>query len=213
MNYWQIKTYEDFKKIVDDKLYSEKRKEGYFEFTIHDWRLLDSILYTMIDMSHAIFRGVEKSKYTLNPSIFRTWALKHKSSIDNKNEYIERCYDHFIESIRGRRGPASKFLDKNNKYELWSLGRHYGVLNTMLDWSYSPYICLFFAFKDWGKNGIRSLYCLKQNIIEKARQTEIDPKIQDITLTKNPDYNTLLFYKPLSDDNYRMINQQGIFLQ
>ncbi len=32
-----------------------------------------------------------------------------------------------------------------------------------------------------------------------------------ILLTDNPDYDSFPFYKPLSDDNFRMINQQGIF--
>ncbi len=82
----------------------------------------------------------------------------------------------------------------------------------MLDWSHSPYICLFFAFSNWNDDGVRSLFCLKRNIIEDARTEDATTQEhKDLTLTRYPKYNSLLFYKPLSDDNFRMINQQGLF--
>jgi len=36
-------------------------------------------------------------------------------------------------------------------------------------------------------------------------------EIDKILLTHDPEYNSLVFYKPLSDENFRMINQQGLF--
>lgn len=212
MQYWNLEDYTDFKKFADPDLFSDQRKDGICNIRLKKWRLLEPLLYTMLEMSHAIFRGVQQCTFALEPSIFRRNAFKKSKSIAQKNYYILRCYSHFIEAIRGRRGPLSKPLDRYNKYELWSLGRHFGVKNTMLDWSYSPYVCLFFAFSNWSDEGVRSLYCLKQNIIEDARKKGSKTQQQeDITLTKEPVYDSLLFYKPLSDDNFRMINQQGLF--
>jgi hypothetical protein len=212
MQYWNLKTYKDFHKFAEPTMFSEQREDGIFNIRLKNWRLLDPILYTMIEMSHAVFRGVQKCTFTLEPSIFRRYVFKTMTSIDERNDYICRCYSHFIEAIRGRRGPLSKPLDSYNKYELWSLGRHFGVKNTMLDWSHSPYICLFFAFSNWSDEGVRSLFCLKRNIIEDVRKAVYRTQKQDdIILTEELDYDSLLFYIPLSDDNFRMINQQGLF--
>ncbi len=209
--YWKIKSWQGFKNFVDPDLITAKKHDGVFEITLKNWRLIDPLLYTMIEMSHTIFRGVQNSDYMLEPSIFRSYAFKNMKTLAERNQYIHQCFNHFRESVRGRRGPFSKPLDTYNNYELWSLGRHFGVNNTMLDWSLSPYVCLFFAFSNWETDGIRSLYCLKYNIIEKFRRKskiEID---DDITLKKYPDYDSLIFYRPQSDENFRMINQQGLF--
>lgn len=65
------------------------------------------------------------------------------------------------------------------------------------------------------KDDVRSLYCLKKNIIENARESDAADKEkndeEEIGLMEKPTYDSLLFYKPLSDDNFRMINQQGLF--
>lgn len=212
MNYWNVKSYKDFLDFVEPDMVSELRSEGIFNITLKNWKLLDPLLYTLIEMSHAIFRGVESNTYALEPSIFRRYAFIHAKNIDERNDYIARSYNHFVEALRGRRGPFSKPLNAYNRYELWSLGRHFGVMNNMLDWSHSPYVCLFFAFSKWYKDGIRSLFCLKQNIIEETRISRFEAQSGDeILLTENPDFNSLVFYRPLSDENFRMINQQGLF--
>lgn len=210
--YWEVTSYRDFLDFIEPEMVLESRDEGILHITLQNWKLIDPLLYTLVEMSHAIFRGVESNAYALEPSIFRRYGFTHTKSIDEKNDYITRSYNHFVQALRGRRAPFSKPLDAYNRYELWSLGRHFGVMNTMLDWSHSPYVCLFFAFLNWGKVDTRSLFCLKQNIIEETRIKKFgDQGGDEILLTDSPDFNSLVFYSPLSDENYRMINQQGLF--
>jgi hypothetical protein len=198
---------------------SEERQEGILTITLGNWRLVEPLLYTMVDMSHAIFRGVARDTYSLNPSIFRRYAFEHARDLAERNDYIQKCYSHFLEALRGRRGPLSKPLDTYNTFEIWSLGRHFGVSNSLLDWSHSPYVCLFFAFADRQHEGVRSLFCLKRNVIEDiaAERPNQGPAYScpqgphSLLLTAKAAYESLLFYKPLSDENFRMINQQGLF--
>lgn len=239
MKYWDVRTYQDFRDFAGLNLVTDSRdprvspklkRKGMATITLRNWRLLEPLLYTMVEMSHAIFRGVaqnEDNNYELQPSIFRnygfkhgTYGSKHTASIKDKNKYVERCYQHFLQVISRRKGALSRSIDNYRKYEIWSLGRHFGVHNTMLDWSHSPYISLFFAFADREKDAVRSLYCLKKNIIEEARTgSTATPRIggsmrvndNDICLTRAPNYDSLLFYEPLGEDNFRMINQQGVF--
>ncbi len=228
MDYWDVRTYEDFRQFAGQGMVHDSRDDGLTSdtagmatITLKNWRLLEPLLYTMVEMSHALFRGVERSHYALMPSIFRRYAFQQMPTIEEKNEYIEKCYKHFLQAIRGRRGPLSKPLETYRKLEIWSLGRHYGVRNTMLDWSHSPYVCLFFAFAHWSDDSVRSLYCLKENVISAARDntsthTQTGGEVlhhgeDDILLSDIPDYDSLVFYRPLSDDNFRMISQQGIF--
>lgn len=88
MNFWEIENVTDFRNLAKSYFRDEKSDTGIQEITLTDWRLIDSLLYTMIDMSHAIFRGVESKKYKLTPSIFREWGFSHEESVESKNEYI-----------------------------------------------------------------------------------------------------------------------------
>lgn len=222
MDWWETNNYNEVRSITGDAIVEESKSDGVFEITLSSWRLIDAVLYTMNDMSHAIYRGVQKKNFRLEPSMFRGVGFKNMETIEERNNYITTCFHHFKEAVRGRRGPLAKPVEFYNNYELWSLGRHFGVRNTMLDWSHSPYVCLFFAFSNWHEEGIRALYCLKKNIIERFRKptsksndfekaTIILDESKDLTLSPNPGYDQLRFYKPLSDDNFRMIHQQGLF--
>ncbi len=220
MQWWEAKNYADVRAITDDAIIEESRQDGVFEITLPSWLLIDAVLYTMNDMSHAVYRGVGKQAFDLEPSMFRGYGFKNMRSIEEKNDYITSCFKHFREAVRGRRGPLAKPVEFYNKYELWSLGRHFGVRNTMLDWSHSPYVCLFFAFSNWHEDGTRSLFCLKHNIVERFRKSTADSRdadqpgsdeMEELMLSPSPGYDQLTFYKPLSDDNFRMIHQQGLF--
>ncbi len=153
MSYCNLSSYDDFKAFFNDMKVFEDRPaaNGTKTVVVKNWRVLDSHLFTIIEMSHAVFRG-QAGPDRLEPSIFRREAFDAKSTIQEQNEYVRRCLKHFREAIRGRRGPVSKSLDDYRPYELWSLGRHFGLKNTLLDWSHSPYVALFFAFEDWSSD-------------------------------------------------------------
>ena len=58
-----------------------------------------------------------------------------------RDNYLER----FQRAASGLRGPNPSHLDDD---QWWALGRHYGLITPLLDWTEKPYIAAFFALSE-----------------------------------------------------------------
>jgi len=103
------------------------------------------------NISNIIYRG--QSKY---------WKL----SSELERRIPERCPKKFLPQMRScYQKLSNKTLNKFRELshglpeikdnlsdnELWALGRHYGLISPLLDWTESPYVAAFFAFYDLSK--------------------------------------------------------------
>lgn len=157
---------------------------------VDSWQEFQSILnddFFNSDDKELIYRGQEDFKWGLFPSLGR---LNNAGTIDEK--LAQKHLDLFKLSIRGR-GFDSNMLDDD--IELWALGQHNGLKTPLLDWTYSPYISLFFAFE---KNDSletneesRAIFVLNKKALE-----ELDENI---------------FIQPRRNDHVRLVNQAGLF--
>lgn len=162
------------------------RLESWRDFT----ELLESPFFNRPRVQ-LIFRGQRRSDWNLMPTLGR---LSDNGIVTEMlaASQLER----FKRAIRGRLSDST-LVDEDD--ELWSIGQHHGLMTPLLDWTYSPYVALFFAFakadsKDEEENSYRVLYVLNKSfILEHQGETGIR------------------LWEPRKDSYGRLVNQAGLF--
>lgn len=134
---------------------------------------LESLAYESNDT--IVFRGHGKSEYRLVNTWQRHRAILHEPWSTDIDETL-MAYKVGLEKL------GIKSFEHTDRFEALEHGRHHGVPTPCLDFSYSPYVALFFAF-----NGVRVprekkkpysvVYALNVNQLAEARAKEqYDPR-------------------------------------
>ena len=164
---------------------------------IASWRKLPELLEAPFfnrPKTQFIYRGHRRYDWLLTPSLGR---------FDPRNiitqEVAEAQLRLFRRAVRGRISDRT-LVEMQEQDELWSVGQHHGLLTPLLDWTYSPYVALFFAFEKEDRrqgelnNPYRALYVLNKTYVEAEDRC--------------PDVSVL---EPRKDDHGRLVNQAGLF--
>ena len=186
---------------------------GVLEVNVRSWEGLR--LYTSLFASHKshIFRGQANSNWPLITTLDRGISNLRYGKYEYGEFYRDKDFfnvykfllNKFKESLRGR---GVNFKDMSND-ELWALGQHYGLHTPLLDWSYSFYIALFFAFTSEktnisSKSSFRSVYAL--GVFYEEFKTQMDYYNKE-----KEGYTKFKIVESTSNDNPRVINQAGLF--
>lgn len=140
-----------------------------------------------------VFRGHRRFDWNLSPSLARIpeSGIIDRLLADNQLQYFRRA-------VRGRLLDSGLVMD-DAEDELWAVGQHHGLMTPLLDWSYSPYVALFFAFSEEDSdeekdNPYRAIYVLNKTFIA---DDDLCPEVRIV--------------EPRKDDHGRLVNQAGLF--
>lgn len=161
---------------------------------LESWRdftgLLESDFFNRLSVQ-LVFRGHRRFDWSLMPTLGR---LTTNGIVTEA--LAQAQLDRFKRAVRGRLTDAAMV---NEDDELWSVGQHHGLMTPLLDWTYSPYVALFFAFhkddsKEEAGNPYRAVYVLNKSF-----------------LAEHEGETGIRVWEPRKDDHGRLVNQAGLF--
>lgn len=162
---------------------------------------------TQANKNNFIFRGQRDPEWKLSSTLEREF-LDNGLNL-NKDFYNDICQDllkQYKPLFRGRIAEQYLLTDNSFNDELWAFGQHYDLKTPLLDWSYSFFVALYFAFiKKDEKIKHRAVFILNRQTLPFQHNIEyIEPKF-DIGHRLNAQKG--LFTKNTNDD-FEKINQK-----
>lgn len=192
---------------------SEEIKENHIpEITICSWSDFNRQIKTL-KYREWVYRGQSNYKWPLQTSLFRAfndvYQLRNQNSRLSekiaKNSYEQRLIENFKTN-------AHLFINDLPSYddnlEWLAVMQHYGAPTRMLDFTYSPYVALFFSITNGSSDS--TIFCFnKRELNGGVYKDEKNESIFKNQLLKEDSY--LQIYDP-QKTNQRLHNQQGLFV-
>jgi hypothetical protein len=175
---------------------------GVEEIRLSAWRwFADYVNQELLDYTTYIYRGHANSVWKLEPTLDR--VIQSPRSLRRRPHL-----DAFKYSVRGRRGPNPAPLRDENEW--WALGQHNGLLTPLLDWTESPFVALYFAIVNARTEA--GSHCCVWALSQSALRSISNVILKDDSILpvdgRKPIVETI---RPLNDENYRLVNQRGLF--
>ena len=181
----------------------ENKDYGIQTVKLSSWKYFgDYVRQELLDFRTYIWRGQRCSDWLLESTLDRRMKSRPKA---RQQHLVDQHFLNFKLATRGRRGPNPRVFEDDNEW--WALGQHYGLSTPLLDWTSSPFVAAYFAFIGMGTTQTedRAVFYLSEPSIE-SQSAVIASKHKG-----NERAPIVEFFRPLSDENERLVNQGGLF--
>lgn len=155
------------------------------------------------------------SRYVSNMGILNTSSnqrKKHSLSLASKKLLAE-----FKKSLIINNGLAK---ERSEDIDVWQYGQHYGLPSPLLDWSYSPFVALFFALLEPNKTSqtsSRAVWQIDLDILEHLNRGLVNDFRPTVNISPKSKleqaYPELEVIYPNFHNNPRIAFQQGLFIK
>jgi FRG domain len=188
----------------DDKcsMKNIKFEYGISERRASNWNDFLVFINSNLQYRHFVWRGQSDSSWLLEPMLDRVLRKIGKTTDES---LVAAHLRRFKYATRGRRGPHPPLMNDENEW--WALGQHHGLATPLLDWTRSPFVAAYFALlpSQNSSTGERAVFGISQSTIEFVSH-EIKSQHKS-----NGRPSIIEFVEPLSNENARLVNQNGLF--
>jgi hypothetical protein len=187
--------------------------------------LFEFIPSKLITRNHRYgFRGHRSAAWALEPTVSRfvdrVLAVFPERGADREGttkRVLRRLREEFVKNLIINNDLPQ---DRIEKIDIWQYGQHFGLPSPLLDWTYSPYVALFFALwepANESQNTPRCVWAVNLEMIELLNQMIIDEvrphckgKIEPEEFL-NQQIPTLDIVQDINENNRRQAFQQAFF--
>jgi len=192
---------------------------GILKIDLDCWDSFHNETAKLLELGDFIWRG-QRNDCKLKSKFDR--IVKSPNPRDRAKKLEEHKIS-FVRAIKGRRGNNPPQLIKDE--EIWSLGQHYGLATPLLDWTESPYVAAYFAFRKESINNLQNAIVARQDMNDPSNPVLMNAPSRFIYgLSKDierwgpakskdspPIASYIEFIPGVSDENSRLLNQRGLF--
>jgi hypothetical protein len=161
-----------------------RRSRKVLEIACSDWGGLMKILESPSSLLRRppcrwIFRGHADAKWELESTLTRTfkksWKDWRKGPLWNKAMVLKRMEGQLAFDFSSKANLHGIEASSDKPVALLSAMRHFGVPTRILDWTYSPYVALYFALEAQCRAKTAAVWALDVDAIQRASTLKVLP--------------------------------------
>ena len=183
-----------------DKTTITRHGHGFYEVRLDSWEHFHSFLFRrMKEATHGVWRGQRDSGWLLEPSFKRIKDVRESKNPETRaNNHLRRFKRAALGRLKVEQIPASG-VKRAAANEWWAVGQHYDLATPLLDWTYSAFVALYFAFEkeEEPESGCRAVWGLNPDV--NLRKMKAYPS----------DHYGFEFINPKYAENHRVMSQAG----